>query len=192
MFWDEINDRDGRLTRNTPRLNKHQAGLIIKSRDVMENFGSVERKMVEGEHSDYDDSIRKRLRDVRDVLDKYRLSFIGLKGIEVSEVCEIFERINQEGKPLNIFDIVVAKTFRVQTEVQPGLYLREIIERYCNETPGNFVAIDDLTYLQIIAIIIRQQLPDDGDTLDSIGDIGVGASGADTRRRNGPLHRAAH
>ncbi|RLC95074.1 MAG: hypothetical protein DRI77_10350 [Chloroflexi bacterium] len=162
LFWDEIDDRDGRLTRNTPRLNKYQAGLIIKLRDVMENFGNVERKLVEGEHSDYDDPIRERLRDVRDVLDNYRLSFIGLKGIEVSEVCEIFERINQEGKPLDIFDIVVAKTFRVQTKVQTGFYLRELVEKFRDETPGNFAALDDLTYLQIIAVIIRQQLPDAG------------------------------
>ena len=160
LFWGEIDDRDGKLTRNTPRLNRYQAGLIIKLRDVMDNFGNVERKLVEGEHSDYDDPIRKRLRDVRDVLDNYRLSFIELKGIEVSEVCEIFERINQEGKPLDIFDIVVAKTFRVQTETQQGFYLRELIEKFRDETPGNFAALDDLTYLQILAIIIRQQLSD--------------------------------
>jgi len=162
LFWDEIDDRDGRLTRNTPRLNKYQAGLIIKLRDMMENFGNVERKLVEREHSDYDDPIRKRLRDVRDVLDNYRLSFIELKGIEVSEVCEIFERINQEGKPLDIFDIVVAKTFRVQTETQRGFYLRELVESFRQETPGNFVTIDDLTYLQTIAIILRQCVPDAG------------------------------
>ena len=160
LFWDEIDDRDGRLTRNTPRLNKWHAGLIIKIRDVMESFGSVEKKLVEGEHSDWDDPIRKRLRDIREVLDNYRLSFIELKGIEVSEVCEIFERINQEGKPLDIFDIVVAKTFRLQTETQSGFYLRELIETFREETPGNFADIDDLTYLQIVATIIRQELPD--------------------------------
>ena len=126
LFWDEINDRGGQLSRNTPRTNKYNNGLIVKLRDVLENFGSIERILVEGEYNDYDHPIRQRLRDIRDVLDKYRLSFIELKGIEVSEVCQIFERINQEGKPLDIFDIVVAKTFRLETEDRAGFYLREL------------------------------------------------------------------
>ena len=46
-------------------------------------------------------------------LEKYRISFIELKGIQVSEVSQIFELIKQGGKPLNIFDIVVAKTFKL-------------------------------------------------------------------------------
>jgi len=162
LFWDEIDDSDGKTTRNTPRMKRHQQGLIIKLRDVMENFGSVERPLAEGEYGHYDDPVRARLREIRVVLDNYRLSLIELKGIAVSEVCQIFERINQEGKPLDIFDIVVAKTFRVRTETQRGFYLRELIARFRDETPGNFAALDDLTYLQIIAIIINQQLPDAG------------------------------
>jgi uncharacterized protein with ParB-like and HNH nuclease domain len=32
-----------------------------------------------------------------------------LRGIQIAEVCQIFERINREGQPLDTFDIVVAK-----------------------------------------------------------------------------------
>lgn len=160
LFWDEIDDRDGSLIRNTPRINRYREGLIVKLQDVMQNFGSVEKKLVEGDHSDYDDPVRKRLRDIRDVLDNYRLSMIELKGIEVSEVCQIFERINQEGKPLDIFDIVVAKTFRLANGDQKGFYLRELIEDFRDAMPGNFAAIDDLTYLQAIAININRVIPD--------------------------------
>ena len=162
LFWDEIDDRGGAYTRNSNRMKRYREGLIIKLRDVMEDFGSIEKKLVEGKYSDYDNPVRQRLREVRDVLDNYRLSFIELKGIAVSEVCQIFERINQEGKPLDIFDIVVAKTFRVKRDTQPGFYLREIVENFREETGGNFADIDDLTYLQIIATVIRQQLPDAG------------------------------
>lgn len=159
LFWDEIDDRDGTLTRNSPRLEKFRKGEIIRLRDVVESFGRVERVLVDGTHSDYDDPVRRRLREVREVLDNYRLSCIELKGIEVSEVCQIFERINQEGKPLDIFDIVVAKTFRLKTDSQPGFYLRELVDTFRTETPGSFSAIDDLTYLQAIAVVIDQQLP---------------------------------
>jgi uncharacterized protein with ParB-like and HNH nuclease domain len=157
LFWDEIDDRDGKQPRNTPRLEKYRKGLIIKLQDVMKNFGSVEKKLVEGEYKDYDHPVRKTLREIRDVLDNYRLSFIELKGIEVSEVCQIFERINQEGKPLDIFDIVVAKTFRLAKLNQSGFYLRELIEDFRRDILGsNFASINDLTYLQIIAVIINQ------------------------------------
>lgn len=162
LFWDEIDDQDGRMTRNVPRMKKYQNGLIVKLHDVMKKFGTVEKKLVKDEHRDYDDPIRQRLRKIRDVLDNYRLSFIVLKGIAVGEVCQIFERINQEGTPLDIFDIVVAKTFRLETETQSGFYLRELIEKFREETPGNFVEIDNQTYLQAIALILRQQKPDLG------------------------------
>jgi hypothetical protein len=95
------------------------------------------------------------LRKIKNVLDNYRISFIELRGIEVSEVCDIFERINMEGKPLDIFDIVVAKTFRPTTALDEGFYLREIIEKFGNETGGNFAKeIEDLTYLQMLAVMI--------------------------------------
>jgi hypothetical protein len=162
LFWDEIDDSGGKNIRNTAKAKRFEKGVIIKLRDVIENLGDVERRLVDGEHSDYDDPVRERLRGIRDVLDKYRLSLIELRGIEVSEVCEIFERINQEGKPLDIFDIVVAKTFRVKTEAQPGFYLRDLIEGFRHETGGNFAAIDDLVYLQILAMIINQNIPDSG------------------------------
>ena len=160
LFWDEIDDRNGSVTRNTPRMNKYREGLIVKLRDIMESFGNLERTLFEGAHEDFDHPIRRKLRDIRNVLDNYRISFIELKGIEISEVCQIFERINQEGKPLDIFDIVVAKTFRLRTDTQPGFYLRELVEDFRNETSGNFVTIDNLTFLQAIALIINQSFPD--------------------------------
>ncbi|MBP8000884.1 MAG: DUF262 domain-containing protein [Chloroflexi bacterium] len=162
LFWDDIDDRDGRFLRNVQRMNRFREGLIVKLLDVLKNFGVVEKKLVEGQYGDYDDPIRKRLRDIRDVLDNYRLSFIELKGIEVSEVCQIFERINQAGKPLDIFDIVVAKTFRLATGTRSGFYLRELIGDFRQKTPGNFSSIDDLTYLQIVSMIINQEMPDSG------------------------------
>jgi hypothetical protein len=162
LFWDEIDDKDGKYKRNTPRMNRFRDGQIVKLQDVFRNFGAVEKPLVEGAYKDYDHPIRQRLRDIRDVLDNYRLSFIELKGIEVSEVCQIFERINQEGKSLDIFDIVVAKTFRVADEDKSGFYLRELVEDFRDETQGNFSGIDDLTYLQTLAVIISQNIENSG------------------------------
>jgi hypothetical protein len=162
LFWDEIDDRGGTYNPNTPRMVRYNEGLIVCLSDIIQDFGSVERKLVDGNYKEYDHPIRKRLRDIRDVLDNYRLSFIELKGIAVSEVCQIFERINQAGKPLDIFDIVVAKTFRLQTNEKQGFYLRELIDDFRSDTPGNYVELADITYLQIIAVIINQNISSSG------------------------------
>jgi len=165
LYWDEINDKDGSFKRNTGRQNKFNAGLIVKLLRIKNDFGNVERSLVESEHDDYKDydhSIREQLRRLKQVLDNYRLSFIELKGIQVSEVCQIFERINQAGKPLDIFDIVVAKTFRPESGEKQGFYLREYIDGFRKLNNSNFLQISDFDYLQIIAILIKENIDKSG------------------------------
>lgn len=165
LYLEEINDKGGDLKRNTGRQRKYNAGLIVKLLDIKNNFGSVERLLVESEYGDYkeyDHPIRGQLRRLKQVLDNYRLSFIELKGIQVSEVCQIFERINQAGKPLDIFDIVVAKTFRPESKEKQGFYLREYIDGFRKLNNSNFLKISDFDYLQIIAILIRGNIENSG------------------------------
>ena len=165
LYWDEINDKEGNFKRNTGRQNKFNAGLIVKLLSIKNNFGSVERSLVESTYEDYteyDNPIREQLRRLKQVLDNYRLSFIELKGIQVSEVCQIFERINQAGKPLDIFDIVVAKTFRPESGEEQGFYLREYIDGFRKLNNSNFLQISDFDYLQIIAILIRENIEKSG------------------------------
>lgn len=159
LFWDEIDDRQGANKRNSPRMARFTEGLIVKIRDVMLDFEAVEQPLAEGRFSPYNHPVRKNLRRFRQVLDNYRLSFIELKGIEVSEVCQIFERINREGKPLDIFDIVVAKTFRLAKNGQRGFYLREMVDNFRSTLEGSkYADLDDQTYLQMIAMLIRQRV----------------------------------
>jgi len=165
LYWDEIDDKGGSFLRNTGRQKKFNSGIIVKLIDIKNNFGSVERSLVEsefGDYKDYDHPIREQLRRLKQVLDNYRLSFIELKGIQVAEVCQIFERINQAGKPLDIFDIVVAKTFRPESNDTDGFYLREYIDNFRKLNNSNFLQISDFDYLQIIAILIRENIEKSG------------------------------
>ncbi len=165
LFWEEIDDRDGKIRQNIPTKKKYDEGLIVKLIDVKNNFSKVERCLVEnpkGDYKDYDNPARKELRRIKDILDNYRISFIEVKGIQVVEVCQIFERINQAGKALSIFDIVVAKTFKPKTKTDKGFYLRELIDNFKNINHSEFLTIDDLSYLQILSIIINQHIPDSG------------------------------
>ena len=165
LYFDEVSDRDGRFNRNKSRQEKHDAGLIVKLLDIKNDSDSVEGNLVECETADYKNyhhPIRGQIRLVKQVLEKYRLSFIELKGIQVSEVCQIFERINQAGKPLHIFDIVVAKTFRSKSENENGFYLRDYIDELRGINDSHFLQISNFDYLQIIAILIRENIENSG------------------------------
>lgn len=165
LFWDEISDRDGQLLANTGKKKRHGEGLIVKLEDIRMSFGNLERKLNNAGYVDFDHPYRAELRKIKEVLDNYRISFIELKGIQVAEVCQIFERINQAGKPLNIFDIVVAKTFRPEEKDGglKGFYLREFFDDYRKSLAGShFAGLGDLTLLEILAVIISDNIPDSG------------------------------
>ncbi|RZB30415.1 MAG: hypothetical protein SRB1_02695 [Desulfobacteraceae bacterium Eth-SRB1] len=164
LYWDEIDDKDGTFKRNTGRKKKFDSGLIVKLINIKENFDTVQEQIVN--HSEvnqqYNHPFWVELRRIKQVLDNYRLSFIELKGIKVAEVCQIFERINQAGKPLDIFDIVVAKTFRPQHNGNQGFYLRDLIDDFRTTNNSKFLQIDYFDYLQIIALIVRENIEKSG------------------------------
>lgn len=164
LYWNEIDDRDGAFKRNIGRKKKYDEGLIIKLLDVKQDFENVQQKIVNHPSvaQQYNHPYWVELRKVQQVLTNYRISFIELKGIQVAEVCQIFERINQAGKPLDIFDIVVAKTFRPQSESDKGFYLRDLIDDFKRVNNSNYLQIDDFDYLQIIAILIRENIDNSG------------------------------
>jgi uncharacterized protein with ParB-like and HNH nuclease domain len=165
LFWDEIEDKDGKILQNVPKRKKHDAGLIVKLIDIKNSFGSVEKRLVnsvDGDYKDYDHPVRQEIQRIKEILDNYRISFIEVKGIQVAEVCQIFERINQAGKPLNIFDIVVAKTFKPTTKEDSGFYLRELIDNFRLTNKSAFLSIGDLDYLQTLAVLINRNISNSG------------------------------
>lgn len=170
LFWEEIDDRNGQFKANIGKKTKFDKGLIVKLNDIKINFETIQESIVNNELvlQNYNHPYWVELRKIKQVLDNYRLSFIELKGIQVSEVCQIFERINQAGKPLSIFDIVVAKTFRLESESKTGFDLRLLIDNFRikngnnNLNTSNFLKIDDLTYLQALATIIKYNIDDSG------------------------------
>lgn len=161
LFWSEIDDKNGDVKPNTENKNKFDQGLIIKLKDIKDKFESVEERLVEHptkQFEAYKNPTRQNLRNIKQVLDNYKISIIELKDIQVSQVCQIFERINQEGKALDVFDIVVAKTYRPKTDTQEAFYLRELIDNYKKTIVSDYKLIDDLTILQMLSVIIMQNL----------------------------------
>jgi hypothetical protein len=170
LFWSEIDDRNGELRQNIGKYKRFNNGLIVQLIDIKNNFTTVQTSIFNSEivNKDFNHPILAELSKIKGVLDNYRISFIEVKGIQVSEVCQIFERINQAGKPLNIFDIVVAKTFKPevkQTETIPadkGFYLRDLIDDFRGLNNSEFLKISDIDYLQILAVIIKYNVSNSG------------------------------
>jgi hypothetical protein len=93
---------------------------------------------------------------------QYSLSLIRIRGVDVNEVCDIFERINQEGRKLDTVDIVIARTYRV-AEPQRNVklfYLRDLLKDITDtlaEQGSRWQELEDLTLLQMIGICVRKQ-----------------------------------
>ena len=161
LFWDEIDD--SKLKRNAGRKRRFDEGLIVKLKDIRERYGQIEEMIQRRDDCcNYNSAPRVQLRRIKEVLDNYRISLIELKGIQVSEVCQIFERINIEGKPLDIFDIVVSKTYHPGSCERDGFYLRELMDEFRQSNTSNFFDLDYLTYLQILTVLINKKIPDSG------------------------------
>ena len=170
LFWSEIDDRNGEFRPNIGKKKRFEEGLIVKLIDIKNNFNQLQNNIFRSKtvKNDFNHPVMQELLKIKGVLDNYRISFIEIKGIQVSEVCQIFERINQAGKPLNIFDIVVAKTFKPATNNQDtnyydkGFYLRDLINEFRKENNSEFLKITDLDYLQILAVVINHYIPNSG------------------------------
>jgi len=170
LFWSEIEDRNGEIRQNIGKKKRFDEGLIVKLIDIKNNFTTVQAGVFNSStvNKDFNHPILAELSTIKGVLDNYRISFIEVKGIQVSEVCQIFERINQAGKPLNIFDIVVAKTFKPTTQktattpADNGFYLRDLIDGFRDHNNSEFLKISDFDYLQILAVIINHNVPNSG------------------------------
>lgn len=160
LFWDEIDDRDGQVTQNVPRMEKYQDGYIVSLNSIKNEPDALQKQLHDKGHTEFDDPIRQRLRNIGNVLRSYQISKIILRNIEVDEVTEIFERVNQQGESLGIFDVVVAKTFRPVGHQKGGFYLREMVENFRETTDGQFTKINDLTYLRMMAMIIKYHVDD--------------------------------
>ena len=107
----------------------------------------------------YDGDIEHNIEQIERMFKDYKLSVVYIKGVEVSEVCEIFERINQEGKKLHPVDIIVARTYEIpNTEKKdPGFYLRDNLSSLKEKLVGSrWQEMDDLLVIQMVAICLRK------------------------------------
>ena len=108
------------------------------------------------------EKIKSNIKQLFRIFSDYKLVLIKIQGVDVDEVCEIFERINQEGKKLDPVDIIVARTYRNE-DLEKGIklfYLRDNLKQLKGilaESGNRFQNLDDLSIIQMISICLRKE-----------------------------------
>lgn len=117
-------------------------------------------KEISGEPG-FNEQVEGNLNRLQRIFTDYIVPVVRIRGVEVNEVCDIFERINQEGKRLDPVDIMVARTYRnenLETGAK-GFYLRDNL-RELNQVlvdqGSRFQDLEDLTTVQMFALCLRK------------------------------------
>lgn len=141
------------------RWKKVNPAFLIRLKDVPK-WGFTFYKDISIQ-TGFNETIEHNLQQLSRIFTDYNISLIHIKGVGVNEVCEIFERINQEGKKLDPVDIIVARTYRNEDSAKgvKGFYLRDNLRdlKQILISQGNrFQHIEDLAVIQTVAICLRK------------------------------------
>lgn len=93
----------------------------------------------------------KLLEEYKKRIESYLFSIILINEAPLEIATEVFTRINVGGKPLTLFEIMVAKTFDAESNFDLSEKYKNLIERL---KPLNYETISDATILQCISTFI--------------------------------------
>jgi len=144
MFLD-LNAAEDEQIVITDTVNKDQKG-IIRIKNLLD--GDIELL------ASYPKEYHKKLNEYKKRIEAYHFPIIMIKDSPIDIATEIFTRINVSGKPLSLFEIMVAKTFDVEKNFDLAEKFSELIE---NLRLVNFETISDATVLQTISVILKKE-----------------------------------
>ncbi|TVP12303.1 hypothetical protein AYI87_14835 [Shewanella sp. KCT] len=102
----------------------------------------------------YDPSYHQKLEEYKQTIQSYNFSLIEVKEAPLDVATEIFTRINVGGKPLTLFEIMVAKTFDAKTKFDLSERFESLLERLRDV---GYDTVSDATVLQTISLIISKE-----------------------------------
>ncbi|WP_205371060.1 DUF262 domain-containing protein [Thermoleptolyngbya sp. PKUAC-SCTB121] len=102
----------------------------------------------------YPQKYHEKLRTYKNRIESYQYSIIQVKDAPIEIATEIFARINVGGKPLSLFEIMVAKTFDHEKQFDLAEKFQELVD---NLKPFDYETISDATVLQIVSIILSKE-----------------------------------
>lgn len=102
----------------------------------------------------YPEHYHDKLDTYKNRIESYQYSIIQVKDAPIEIATEIFTRINVGGKPLSLFEIMVAKTFDHEKKFDLAEKFQELVD---NLKPFDYETISDATVLQIVSIILSKE-----------------------------------
>lgn len=102
----------------------------------------------------FDKKYHTKLDDYRTRVNSYNYSIIIIRDAPLDVATEIFTRINEGGKPLTVFEIMVAKTFDAARDFDLAEKYKELIE---NLAEVSYETISDATVLQTVSILLEKE-----------------------------------
>ncbi|MBX2900942.1 MAG: DUF262 domain-containing protein [Cyclobacteriaceae bacterium] len=119
---------------------------LIKLNDLL--YGSISLL------NSYDTKYHTKLDDYRTRINSYNYSIILIRDAPLDIATEIFTRINEGGKPLTVFEIMVAKTF----DAEKNFDLAEKFEKLIDDlTEVGYDTISDAIVLQTISLLLDKE-----------------------------------
>jgi hypothetical protein len=102
----------------------------------------------------YPSEYHKTLSEYKKRIESYSFSAIQIKEAPIDIATEIFTRINVGGKPLSLFEIMVAKTYDYDRDFDLAEKYDDLIDRLRNV---NYETVSDATILQAVAMIMAKE-----------------------------------
>ena len=98
-----------------------------------------------------------RVSDYKEKLERYHFSTVVIDEYPIEVACEVFTRINTGGEPLNLFEIMVAKTFDQERNFDLAERYRELVSSETDEKDLEVAGYDTIppeTVLQCVAAAV--------------------------------------
>ncbi|MFA5128461.1 MAG: DUF262 domain-containing protein [Patescibacteria group bacterium] len=102
----------------------------------------------------YPENYLHKLEEYKKRIESYNYSVIQVNEVPIDVATEIFTRINVGGKPLSLFEIMVAKTYDYDKNFELSEKFDALVENLKNV---NYETISDATVLQIISLILTKE-----------------------------------
>lgn len=130
--------------------------VTVDVSELPENAYISLKVLLQGTLSDlmaFPNEYHDKISDFRRRIESYDFSIIQVRDVAIDVATEIFTRINVGGKPLSVFEIMVAKTFDEDRDFDLSAEFDHLIERL--ETV-NYETISDATLLQLVSLLISK------------------------------------
>lgn len=123
-----------------------KSSQLIKLHDLL--YGSISLL------NSFDTKYHPKLDDYRTRINSYNYSIILIRDAPLDIATEIFTRINEGGKALTVFEIMVAKTFDAVRGFDLAEKYKELVE---NLAEVDYETISDATVLQTVSILLEKE-----------------------------------